>query len=565
LNAVVSPGVLDATVSFQYGTTTNYVSTTPGQVIAAGLTQIPVSAALTGLAPNTTYHFRVVVTDSSGTVNGADQTFTTEPLAKEALATGSTIGSETVTSLGVPSIDDSGAIVVLATLTTATSQSSAILGGSPPAVVARIGQQAPMPDGSTIATRVFTKFSDPACDKLGHIAFAAGIKDGATALTGLWSNATGALKEVALIGGNVGSVTNAHFTTLNSFALSGSGEVFYLATIAGTGVPVGTGMGVWAFGSGGTHLLLRQGDPVNGIKVGTINVLTVTPGSPGQGRYKDATLAVLVTLVDKTQAVLNVHAGAAPEIVAATGDAVTGLSQGSQLQTFGIPTVSANGNSAFLATLLNGGGGVTAANNQIILADANQATLAPVARKGDPTPATDGTSFAVLSNPIYNAQSATAFISTLAGTGVSPANNTGIWWKGPGGLKLVARAGGDAAGVPGAKWASFSSLALPDNAAPVFVGKLAPGAGGTALPNGIGATNNIGVWAIDSTGTLRLIVRTGDILKVGGQPKVLSLVTILGPVLGSAGQARSYNTTRYLVFRATFTDRSQAIMQLVIP
>ncbi|MGB8169123.1 MAG: choice-of-anchor tandem repeat GloVer-containing protein, partial [Chthoniobacteraceae bacterium] len=565
LNAVVSPGVLDATVSFQFGTTINYGSTTPGQAIGHGLTQVPVSAALANLDPNTTYHFRVVMTDSSGTVTGADQSFTTEPLSTKAIATGDTIGSETVASLGVPSIDDSGAIVVLATLASATSKVPAILAGRPPAVVARLGQPAPKPDGSLSNTRVFSKFSDPACDKLGKVAFAAGIKDGAIARTGLWSDATGALKEVALVGGEVAGVANAHFAALSSFAISGSGEVFYLATIAGTGVPAGTGMGVWAFDGGGNHLLLRQGDLVNGIKIQTINVLTVTAGSPGQGRYKDGSLAVLVTLANKTQAILNVHAGAALEIVAATGDSVTGLPQGNQLQTFGIPTVSANGNSAFLATMLNGAGGVSAASNQVILADSNAATLAPVARKGDPTPAADGTNFAVLGNPVYNAQSAAAFISTLTGTGVVPTNNTGIWWNGPNGLKLVARAGGDAAGVPGAKWASFSSLALPDNADPVFVAKLAPGTGGTLLPNGVGATNNIGVWAIDSTATLRLVVRTGDILKVGGQPKTLSLMTVLSPVLGSAGQARSYNSTRYLVFRATFTDRTQAIMQLVIP
>ena len=34
---------------------------------------------LSGLAPGTTYHFRVVATNGIGTTNGADQTFTTSP------------------------------------------------------------------------------------------------------------------------------------------------------------------------------------------------------------------------------------------------------------------------------------------------------------------------------------------------------------------------------------------------------------------------------------------------------------------------------------------------------
>jgi len=38
-----------------------------------------VSATLTGLTPNTTYHFRAVGNNSAGITDGADLTFTTEP------------------------------------------------------------------------------------------------------------------------------------------------------------------------------------------------------------------------------------------------------------------------------------------------------------------------------------------------------------------------------------------------------------------------------------------------------------------------------------------------------
>jgi hypothetical protein len=44
---------------------------------AAGTGATAVSAALTGLNANMTYHFRVDATNASGTVNGSDQTFTT--------------------------------------------------------------------------------------------------------------------------------------------------------------------------------------------------------------------------------------------------------------------------------------------------------------------------------------------------------------------------------------------------------------------------------------------------------------------------------------------------------
>lgn len=78
LNGTVNPNGLTTAVTFQYGTTTNYGSTvtaTPNSV--SGTSSVPVSAAITALSPNSTYHYRVVATNSAGTTNGADQTFAT--------------------------------------------------------------------------------------------------------------------------------------------------------------------------------------------------------------------------------------------------------------------------------------------------------------------------------------------------------------------------------------------------------------------------------------------------------------------------------------------------------
>ncbi len=77
LNATVNPNNLSTTVQFEYGTTTSYgsmMTATPSPV--TGASAVSVSAGLTGLTPNTLYHFRVVATNSAGTNNGDDQTFT---------------------------------------------------------------------------------------------------------------------------------------------------------------------------------------------------------------------------------------------------------------------------------------------------------------------------------------------------------------------------------------------------------------------------------------------------------------------------------------------------------
>lgn len=77
LNGTVSPNNTDTTYSFQYGTTTDYGTQTPAQGPVQGNADKPAAADVTGLAPSTTYHYRLVAVNVDGTVNGADMTFTT--------------------------------------------------------------------------------------------------------------------------------------------------------------------------------------------------------------------------------------------------------------------------------------------------------------------------------------------------------------------------------------------------------------------------------------------------------------------------------------------------------
>jgi hypothetical protein len=82
LQAVVNPEGPEATsYHFEYGTTTAYGSSTGEQPLSGGpFEDQSANAALVGLQPNTTYHFRVVVTNTaSQTTFGSDATFTTLP------------------------------------------------------------------------------------------------------------------------------------------------------------------------------------------------------------------------------------------------------------------------------------------------------------------------------------------------------------------------------------------------------------------------------------------------------------------------------------------------------
>ncbi|MCE7943730.1 MAG: hypothetical protein DYG95_19285 [Chlorobi bacterium CHB1] len=80
LHARVNANLASATVKFQYGLTTSYgseIAATPSPVIGNNATEV--SAVLPDLAANTTYHFRVTASNSAGTSNGSDRTFTTLP------------------------------------------------------------------------------------------------------------------------------------------------------------------------------------------------------------------------------------------------------------------------------------------------------------------------------------------------------------------------------------------------------------------------------------------------------------------------------------------------------
>ena len=76
LNGTVYPHGLSTTVYFQYGRTISYGSRTPNQ-IKTGNNYQNVTANISGLTAHTTYHFRIVATNTAGTRYGGDRTFTT--------------------------------------------------------------------------------------------------------------------------------------------------------------------------------------------------------------------------------------------------------------------------------------------------------------------------------------------------------------------------------------------------------------------------------------------------------------------------------------------------------
>ena len=75
------------------------------------------------------------------------------------------------------------------------------------------------------------------------------------------------------------------------------------------------------------------------------------------------------------------------------------------------------------------------------------------------------------------------------------------------------------------------------------------------------ASNVLGIWAVDSAGSLRVVIREGDIV----EGKKLRSFVALSATPGSLGVTRSFNNRAKLIYRATFTDGASAVVETTIP
>jgi hypothetical protein len=125
----------------------------------------------------------------------------------------------------------------------------------------------------------------------------------------------------------------------------------------------------------------------------------------------------------------------------------------------------------------------------------------------------------------------------------------------------LAREGGQPPGAPnGAKWKSFSSLALPGgDTGPIFTASLKVGPSATF--ERITAKNDFGLYALDSFGTLREMLREDQII----ERKIVKTFSVMKAISGSAGVARSFNELHQVAVLVTFTDRTTAILKIEIP
>lgn len=109
LNGSVNPNGSSTDVYFVYGPTVNYGGGTPSANLGSGtqFVQVP-SAALTGLACGTVYHYRLTARNFAGTVAGADATFSTAACSGPIVTTGNAISISTTSATLTGAVDTRG-------------------------------------------------------------------------------------------------------------------------------------------------------------------------------------------------------------------------------------------------------------------------------------------------------------------------------------------------------------------------------------------------------------------------------------------------------------------------
>jgi NHL repeat len=141
LTGAIDPQGSSATYRFEYGTSTAYGKSTPEADGGSGTGAQTVTAPVSGLQPDTTYHVRVVATVNGQTVTGADGTFTTAPAPTVAIGAATDVTSSAAT---LHATTDTNGLPATYTFTVTATDSPYASTTAP----------APVPAGGAISARV---------------------------------------------------------------------------------------------------------------------------------------------------------------------------------------------------------------------------------------------------------------------------------------------------------------------------------------------------------------------------------------------------------------------------
>jgi len=490
-------------------------------------------------------------------------------------------------SLATPAVSDDRQMVTRATVFRGRAKLGAIFvqdGAGESLVPVYQSGPAPNAEGSGFLPNVtFKSFLDPVTAPGGAIAFAATLQGtGAKgAAVGAWSDLTSPgvlqllLREGTAVPGLAGgeklkAVTSLALRDGGLLALVKMGRVPNAVTAAND-----TALVLLKPAPAPAVALLRTGTLLGGEAGATIqsfSVLQPAQFSAGQGRwFADGAVVAKVTLASgEVRLVGLADTGAVIPLLstmAAPSAAISNFDPAAKWKSFGLPSQGGPAAEfAVTAVFQSGLGGVTPADDEVVLGSADGSDWNILARKGDQIPPYDGDLlFVGFSDPASNDVGDVAFLATLSGLGVTESTKSALFAGPPADLEQIARLGGfatdEGGNDTGATWSRFLTFALTsgdvsgNGAGVVF---LAETRGGDTK-----GTNKLGLWVKTPFDGTRRIMRTGDFQSPFGAN--LKNITLLNALPGSYGAARSLNATGSVAMLATFSDGTQELLRVDIP
>lgn len=412
-------------------------------------------------------------------------------------------------------------------------------------LLARAGSHAPgLPDNA-----VFLNFIDTILlNSSGDVAFFGYLPGETRERHSIWSG--GREEEIALIAMDdqqaPGLPSGVSLFGFNSLSLNSAGQIAFSSGLRGVGVNESNDEAIWSRKGEAWAAVARTGEQAPSLPVGVrFAYFGIFDGSASNVSFNSLGQTAFVAGItgdgvdQSNNSSIWSEATGSLAIIARSGDQAPGAFSGIKFAKFGSPALNSQGDTVFTASLTGDEVNKTISEGIWV---ARKNALALVARTGDAAPGVSGSvTFAGLgesvdtsSNPVINSTGDIAFRAILAGDPIGDENNTSIWSTSSGVPTMLVQEGDQAPGLPdGVVFSGFDPPVLNDAGQVAFRGFIAG--------EGIDSFNDIGVWAQDRDGDLRLIARAGDVLETSpGQFLKIGAPSFAASFTGQTG-ASSFN------------------------
>lgn len=443
-------------------------------------------------------------------------------------------------------------------------------------VVARNGS--PAPDGGGFSAVSGSTLVVPIINDEGDVAFLA--NEGGT---GMYTSVGGVIGKVARHGDAVPGIAGATFAMNFGYVWKpffGGTKVFQFLTRMDGSTTNADDYALWGGVAGAPQMIAREGGGIPGqpgLSFPSMNFVfeAATANTAGQ--------TILCTSLAGAGVVADVNDNAV--LVGGAGGFSIALRGGDPAVAFGLPHDATFGavwdnwparindfGEILLFTALKGTGvsGTLTTGNHTSIWKGPPGALRMIARRADAAPGIAGATLLlstsltpVLDHLALSESGDAAFISTLAGTGITSANDTALYVHLAGSNQLVAREGNQAPGLPAGVVFNNIAAAQGWRFAINSRGQLAILADLTGT--GVTNANDAAIYFWTETDGLMLVAREGGTLETApGVFQTIASIEFNGTHGDDDGSPRNFNSRGQLAFTATLDGNASIVRATIV-